>query len=177
MGPTVEGNTVTWTAVADTYVQQNSIDDFGANNTLRVKSDAKKGLSRNAFIKFDLSGVTVESVARATLRLYCQFASESATEVANRDYKLYAVNSEWQESGMQWSAQPKADGKISDIDTKKAKKGMWIEVDITEYVNAHLGETISFMICNEGEASNENHINFSSREFKGQEPQIVLQTQ
>ena len=51
------------------------------------------------------------------------------------------------------------------------------EVDITEYVNSHLGETISFMICNEGEASNENHINFSSREFKGQEPQIVLQTQ
>jgi hypothetical protein len=78
---------------------------------------------------------------------------------------------------MQWSTQPKADGKISDIDTKKAKKGTWIEVDITEYVNAHLGETISFMICNEGEASNENHINFSSREFKGQEPQIVLQTQ
>jgi hypothetical protein len=40
-----------------------------------------------------------------------------------------------------------------------------------------LGDTISFMICNEGEASNENHINFSSRESKGQEPQIVLQTQ
>ena len=38
-----------------------------------------------------------------------------------------------------------------------------------------MGESIAFMIRNDGVASNENHINFSARETKGQEPQLVIQ--
>lgn len=165
----------TLVSVADTYVQQNSSEDFGTAAMLRVKRDDAKSLTRISFIKFDTSSVEIDSVNKATLRLYCLFASEAKSEIENRDYKLYAVSSEWEETGMTWASKPEQGEKIADIDTKSAKKGVWLEVDVTNYVNTYMGETIAFMICNEGVASNENHINFGSREVADQEPQLIIE--
>ena len=162
-------------AAADTYVQQNSTDEFGTAANLRIKSDDSKGLTRQAYVKFDLSEVTAAASNRATLRLYCLYASDLKSEINARDYKLYAVSSSWDELGMTWATQPEREAKVADIDTTKAKKGVWIEIDVTDYVNAHMGEVVAFVICNEGVASNENHINLGSREVTGQEPQLVIE--
>lgn len=165
----------TFLSVADTYVQLNSTEDFGSAVQLRVKSADSKGLTRRAFLRFDLAGLRVSEVERVTLRLYCLFAESKKSEVEARDYKLYAISSDWDEKGMVWDSQPVAGVKIADVDTTNAKKDVWLEVDVTEYVKANLTKNISFLICNEGIETETNHINIASREATGQEPQLVIE--
>ena len=162
-------------AAADTYVQTNSTEDFGAAEKLMVKNAETKNLSRRTFLRFDLSNLKISKIDKVTIRLYCLFASLTKSEIANRDYKLYAVTSDWNEMGMTWGTQPTAGEKVTDIDTTTAKKGEWIEIDVTEYVKKNLYQELSFVICNEGPESEENHINFASREVSGQEPQLVFE--
>lgn len=170
--PTVSSTLI---SIADTYVQQKGNDDFGSAELLRVKSDDTQSLSRRAFIKFDTSVIGSDSVKRATVRLYCLYASDKKSEISKRDYKLYAVDAEWNETGMTWSSQPTLGDAVASMDTTSAKKGVWLEVDVTDYVNANMGTHIAFAICNDGEASSENHLNFGSREATGQEPQLVVE--
>ncbi|MBR4874078.1 MAG: DNRLRE domain-containing protein, partial [Clostridia bacterium] len=168
------GEMVTLISAGDTYVQKNGREDYGTAAMLRIKSDDSNSLTRRAFIKFDTSVIENDSVAKATLRVYCLFASDKSSEIKNRDYKIYAVSSEWEEIGMRWESQPTLGEKIADVDTQKAKKGVWLEIDVTDYVNANMGGFVSFAICNDGPSSSENHINLGSREAAGQEPQLVV---
>ena len=165
---------VTLVSIADTYVQETRASEFGALEQFVIKSDEEGGLAKKAFVKFDTSSVEYNTINSAVLRLYCRFASTQQKEVKIRDYKLYAVASEWEEMGMKWSTQPALGDKLADINTKKAKKDMWIEIDVTDYVKANLGGTIAFAICNEGASSAENQLAFGSREAVGQEPQLVI---
>ena len=161
-------------SVADTYVQMNSTEDFGAAEKLMVKSAETSKFSRRAFVRFDLSELKISEINKVTLRLYCQLSSTLPSEIKSRDYKLYAVSDDWNEIGMTWDTQPTVGVKVADIDTTAAKKGVWVEVDVTEYVKENLYSTLSFVICNEGVETDENHINFGSREAQGQEPQLVF---
>ena len=161
-------------AVADTYVHMGSQEDFGSASKLMIKSADGKSLSRRAFLKFNVPKVASGELEKVTLRLYCQYASDKSGEINARDYKLYAVSSDWNEMGMNWSNQPAVGEKVADIDTSSAKKDTWIEIDVTEYVKAHAGELVAFAIINEGTETEENHINLGSREVEGQEPQLSV---
>ncbi|MBR4874077.1 MAG: DNRLRE domain-containing protein [Clostridia bacterium] len=165
----------TFLSVADTYVQMNSTDDFGAAEKIMAKTADTKGLTRHAFVRFDLSGLTVSNIEKVTVRLYCLFASDKKAEISGRDYKLYAITSDWDEMGMTWDTQPEAGEKVADIDTTSAAKGKWIEIDVTEYVKANLTKYVSFAIYNDGAETEDNHINMGSREVAGQEPQLVVE--
>ena len=65
--------------------------------------------------------------------------------------------------------------KLLDVDTTSDYNKKYFEMDVTEYVKAHMGETITFVLCNEGASSSNNHMDLGSREHAGQEPQLVIE--
>jgi hypothetical protein len=101
--------------------------------------------------------------------------SMKAEEVAIRDYKLYVCSPEWTESSFNWDTKPELGEKLLDVDTTSDYNKKYFEMDVTEYVKAHMGETITFVLCNEGASSSNNHMDLGSREHAGQEPQLVIE--
>ena len=63
---------------------------------------------------------------------------------------------------------------IADIDTALLVGYSWLEIDVTDYVNAHYGEIFTFAIFSEGTADGNGNFNICSREFSGSEPQLVI---
>ena len=175
--PVVTGTTETWKPVADTYVANNSASDQGSDQLLRVKKDDKQKLTRNAYIKFNTTSTTFNEFTSAVLRLYCKNASAGEAEILSRDINVYAASCDWKESGFDWSNQPAVSEKIADVDSAAFVKGQWVEIDVTNYVKAHLGEKICFAIRNEGTDSADGHIDFYSSAVEGYEPQLVLTKQ
>ena len=101
--------------------------------------------------------------------------STKAEEIANRDYKLYSASSEWAEASFNWDTKPALVDKLLDVDTTTDYNKKYFEMDVTEYVKAHMGETITFVLYNAGPASENNHMDIGSREKAGQEPQLVIE--
>ena len=175
--PIVGGDSESWISVADTYVENKSGNpiDNGSSETLTVKKADAKKLSRNIYLKFNTDGTNITNINKATLRLYCTYVSKNESEIANRDMNLYAVSSNWTESSFDWTSQPAITEKVADIDSASFVAWNWIEIDVTDYVKAHSGNIISFVLMNEGVDSEENHLLFYSREKEGHEPQLVIE--
>lgn len=175
--PIIGGNSEAWMPVADTYVESKDgypTDNGDAESLMVKKADAKK-LSRNIYLKFNTSKTSVTDVTKATLLLYCTYVSKDEAEIPNRDMNLYAVSSDWSENSFNWANQPGTVEKIADIESASFVAWQWIEIDVTEYVKAHVGETISFALKNEGIDSENNHLTFFSRTKEGHEPQLVIE--
>jgi len=174
--PTVDGDTETWTPTADTYVAETNARgiDSGTEKKLRVKNAYKTNLTRNIYIKFDTSATSFEGVSKATLRLYCEWASKHEEEGPARDVKLYATVADWYEEGFSWKTQPLTIEKVADVDTSTNITGKWLEIDVTEYLKYNLGKKISFSLRNEGADTEENHLDFTSREGGENMPQLVI---
>ena len=162
--------------IADTYVVNDSAKttDFGNEDRLRVKKDDEGQLTRNAFLKFDLSKVSLESVNKAVIRIECQYLSKNEADIKGRDVNLYATSSDWQESSFNWDTQPAVIEKIADVESSLFVGYQWVEIDVTDYLKAHMGETVTFLICNEGVSSEGNYLDFNSSEKAGHEPQLVI---
>ena len=160
--PQIEGDTETWLAIADTYLVKNRESDFGTGTEMIVKKlDSSPDMTRRAYVKFDTTETTLEGVAKATLRLYCTHLPSSLD--AGVDINLYAVNADWEELSFNWDTQPTAIQKVADIDLASYKADSWIEIDVTEYVQAHLGEPISFALWSEG-GDHEGTLQLKTRE-------------
>ena len=50
----------------------------------------------------------------------------------------------------------------------------WIEIDVTEYVKYNYGKKISFMLRNEGADTEENHLDFATKEAGSNIPELVI---
>lgn len=175
--PIVGGGSESWIPVADTYVESKDGNppDLGSAEEMIVKKADGAKLSRRLYTKFDTSGTTLESVNKATLRLYCTYVSKDANEIPTRDMNLYAVSSDWREGTFTWATQPETIEKVADVESAAFVAWEWIEIDVTEYVKAHIGEVFTFSLWNEGVDSEGNHLNFSTREKEGFEPQLVIE--
>ena len=178
IAPSLEEMKVSLKAIADTYVVNDKAKtmDFGSEDRLRVKKDDSQAMTRRAFIKFDTSGVnSFENVNKVTLRVECQFISNDATEIAGRDVNLYVTSSEWKENSFNWDTQPAVIEKIADVESSIFVKYSWVEIDVTDYVKEHIGETITFSLWNEGVDSEGNYLDFNSREKATHEPILIIE--
>ena len=177
MTPTVNGDTETWTPTADTYVsfKTQKDTDAGKETKIRVKNAYATSLTRHAFIQFNTSNSTFEGVSKATLRIYCSNASTKELEIAGRDVNIYATSTDWKEESFSWITQPERLEKVADTDNTAFVAGNWIEIDVTEYLKNNFGKKISFLICNEGADTEENHIDFSSKENSKNAPQLIIE--
>lgn len=162
---------------ADTYIKISTGKqaDAGAEKLIKVKSADASSLTRHAYIKFDTAKTQLTQVKKATLRLYCSFANTKPAEIESRDINLYATGSYWEEQSFSWATKPAVAEKLLDIESSIFRSNTWIEIDVTDYVNAHIGETIAFAILNEGQDTENNHLEFNSREADAYKPELVIE--
>src|SRR5690606_33061615 len=92
---------ITITPIADAYTSSATpTDNLGSDVTLRVKEAVA---TFNAYLKLDTSALSCTQVQSATLQLYAVSPSLLPNAV-------YAVDSNWTESGITWSNAPAMTG-------------------------------------------------------------------
>lgn len=135
--------------VADSYVQQNSSgSNYGTQASLQVK--ASSSYARIAYLKFNLTNVSAAGSAK--LRLYGGHASLSRTI-----YCKSSSNTSWGETSITWSNKPAIGSTLSS--TSVGTTG-WYEWDVTSFVQANLGNTITLVV----QSSSSAEASFNSRE-------------
>lgn len=147
-------------ASADAYVRGGSYggQNFGTESLLWVKKDANVSYSRQAYVKFDVSGAA-SKVPLATLRLYASRVNSDPV----RTVKVYGTSdTSWTETGITYNTAPAGSTLVASFDVSTTG---WYEVDVTDYFKSHMGDgVLSFLLVNEGGASSTNNVDFASRE-------------
>lgn len=148
-----DGNTGTLNVENDAYVQdgdQTNIN-FGTDPTLEVKNSGTTGKNRQAYLRFDLTGIT--SINSAKIRLMGNLNNTSSTNVVTN---VYSVAGGWAEAGITFSNKPAAGttalGSATILDTTPR----YYTLDVTAYVKAQLAaghSKISFVLKNPSTSS------------------------
>ena len=155
-------NTITATAVADTWVQDTTpTTNYGSRPTVGV--DASPDV-KHALLKFNLTGLLGRPVVSAKLRLYCADASSFGGEF----HKV--PNTSWDELAVNWNTAPAADPAVLGT-LGSVQVGTWYEVDVTSAV------TGDGLVSFEALSTSTNGADYSSREgTAGLAPQLVVTT-
>ncbi|ATO14065.1 alkaline phosphatase [Micromonospora sp. WMMA2032] len=153
---------VTFTPVADTYVQS---DAAGTNYGTATQIVVDNSPVRRMFLRFTVSGVS-GTITNATLRL----RTISGNDGSNVGGTVRAMSStSWSETGTTWNNQPAVDGAtMGSIGSVGA--GSWYEVDVTAAVTGN--GTFSFGAT----STSSDGAYYSSRESGGNAPQLVITT-
>ncbi|WBC15000.1 DNRLRE domain-containing protein [Micromonospora sp. WMMA1998] len=153
---------VTFTPVADTYVQS---DAAGTNYGTATQIVVDNSPVRRMFLRFTVSGVS-GTITNATLRL----RTISGNDGSNVGGTVRAMSSTtWSETGTTWNNQPAVDGAtMGSIGSVGA--GSWYEVDVTAAVTGN--GTFSFGAT----STSSDGAYHSSRESGGNAPQLVITT-
>lgn len=144
-------------ADADARVREsNPQTNYGTSDTLEVDGDTNARLE--SYLRFTVHDI-VGVVQSAKLRVY-------ATEATVNGPALYAANTGWIETGINWNIRPALVGGM--IDNKGAiSANTWVEYDVTAIVNGD--GTYDFALIPEST----DGVKFSSRQGD-QRPQLVL---
>jgi hypothetical protein len=121
---TGSGTVLTFTPDADTYVRSDTpTTNYGLKPSMKVDDSPTK----NALVRFTVSGVGLSSIASAVLRVYCTDGS------ADGGYVSRVADTTWDESTVTWSDAPAADGSpIGGLGPVTA--GAWAQVDVTSLI-------------------------------------------
>lgn len=154
--------TTTFTAVADTYVQNDaSTTNYGTSAQVVVDNSPV----RRTFLRFTVSGVS-GTVTSARLRLHTISGNTGSPSGGTWS----AVSSTtWPETGATWADQPAIDGGALGTIGSVGASG-WYEVDVTSRVTGD--GTFSFG----GTSSNSDGAYFDTRESGANGPQLVVTT-
>jgi parallel beta-helix repeat protein len=146
----------------DSYVRDGSNADknYGTDTMLYVKTDSS-GSERNAYLKFDLSGVG--SVTSAKLRVY-GYASAATVLTA------YQTADGWSEGSITWNNAPAAGSAINSVSMNTTQQ--YYEIDVTSYVSAQANgdKTASFVL----QESAGKYTQINSSENASNPPQLVI---
>jgi hypothetical protein len=154
------GGTLTFPAVADSYVNSSSpSSNFGTAKT--VISDTSP--LEQSFYKFTVSGLS-GTVTSAKLHVYAADATTNGPTV-------FATTSSWTETGLTWANKPATVGSASD-DKGAVTLGTFIDYDVTPLVSAD--GTYSFTTV----AQSSDGLSIASREATDttQRPVLIITT-
>lgn len=122
--------------VGDTYIQGgfSAGKNYGSEESLLIKNmDADKNVTRQALLKYDLSGYTGE-VGSAKLRVYTAVADAPSVGI-----QFYGIeNDSWNEQSVTWNTKPEMEHDIGSAGLNQTWK--WVEVDVTAFVKKQLAE-------------------------------------
>ena len=119
------GSILTFTPVADTYVQSDTpTANYGSSTQFVVDSSPV----RNILLKFNISGIGNRSIASVKLRLYCVDGSPIGGEFHR------VADTTWNEASINWNTAPSADAGIL-ASLGRVAPNTWYEVDVTSLVN------------------------------------------
>lgn len=156
-------------ADASVYVG-NSTANYGAADLL-VKQRPTGGITRYAYLKFDLSAFNLNHMGKATLRLYCRDKQNDANPAIIDAYAV--ADNSWQENTLNWSNKPAFGAKIAA--TQINSKGAYYEWDITNYVklfDPSSSPVLSLVLSDQ--LASENTITFNAKENGINSPQLVI---
>ncbi|WP_186775283.1 CBM96 family carbohydrate-binding protein [Rubripirellula tenax] len=166
--------------VADTFARGGaySIDNYGSVNGLSVKKVGSPDFTREAFLKFDISGL--DSAAYATLSLSVLSHDLGINPL---DHELYIIDPVWgsnTESGLTWSnsRSPALQGTLAatwTLSSTLIASGSPIEINLTEAVRAALAagqNTIAFRIASSG--ATDRGVIYQSRESAIGKPTLTI---
>ena len=149
---------LTFAPVADAYIEQDlATSNFGTKTSVQVDGSPFK----RSLLKFSVSGVGVNGVAGAKLRLYCVDPSSFGGEIRS-------ITGSWTETGVTWDTSP-AFGTSTISSLGSVVVGQWYEFDVTPLVTGNGDVTIGML------SANANGADYTSREgTAAQRPQLVV---
>lgn len=172
VAPMIPVSTNTLTPVADAYVRGGTYanNNFGTDATLQTKDLTASDVSREAFVRWDLSGVSGKLV-QARVRLVCTSASQSG----NENCAAFVSSDSWGESTLTWSNKP-ASGSLFAQWLPEA--GASIEFIVTPQVaEALLGDgKLSLRIFSPQDFGGLGNVSYAAREdgTAARRPQLIL---
>lgn len=157
--------------VADTYTRGGAYAgvNYATEPELYAKTQPAADNTRYAFVRFDLSQVTTDTIGEAALRLYC-------TATGNPEVTLHAhtLPNSWTEGSLTYNNMPSPGAEVG---TFTAATGAWSELDVTDAVNAALAGAgiIQFRIDAAEDSGNPIAV-FASREHATADlrPQLLI---
>jgi hypothetical protein len=146
----IPASSCTLTAVADSYVDENSpLTDNGALTTMNVQSRNLR--NQRSFVRFDVASCVPAnaSVVSATLGLYLATAP-----AASRTYNAQRASAAWTES-VNWLSQPGVTGTAVGVATGTTN-GVTLSWDVTSHVQLYADGTANngWRIADSAEGAN-----------------------
>ena len=155
--PVNASSTLTFTPVADSYVNQSSPDkNFGNNHSIRVDGSP---LVRS-YLRFEVSGIN-GTVSSITLRIYANSSSGSGFEV----HKV--GDNSWQEKNITFNNAPNPGAKVGTSPSFSSHN--WVTTDVSALLNAD--GTVSIALA----GINQTAINLASSEDHDRKPQLLVE--
>ena len=157
--PVGSGNTFTFVAAADAYVNESSPGtNYGSVTTLR--QDASPIL--RSYVRFNVQGLS-GTVTKATLRTFTANSSSSGYQVRSM------TDNSWSEFAVNYTNSPSFGNVIGS--SGAFGTGVWTTVDVTPLISSN--GLVSFALT----TTNNTAFNLSSRETSSTAPQLVIETQ
>ncbi len=151
-------STLTFTPVADSYVNQSSpTKNFGSNRSIRVDGSP---LVRS-YLRFNVSGIGSSNVIKVTLRIYANSASSNGVTVDK------VADNNWQENEINFANAPVPGNQIGSTNGFPSKN--WISIDVTSLLGGD--GTVSVAVL----GIDQQAINLASREDNDQKPQLLVE--
>jgi len=161
--------------VADTFVRDGTFanDNYGQDTTLLLKKNATVSYTRRAFLRFDLSTLTLTNFSHAFLELHS--SSPPPAETAPTLELHFVANDAWSEATTTWNNQPAMGATLA---TWLMSTSGVDRVDITSIVSSEINSdavmSFGLLIAN---PFSDTVYSFRSREAAGEvRPQLLLET-
>jgi mannose/cellobiose epimerase-like protein (N-acyl-D-glucosamine 2-epimerase family) len=164
---------ITVRAAADATVRDgtNAATNFGTTTDLTIKKNASVGFTREAYLRFSLTGAS--SVGSATLRLYGNLQEANA---GGLNLQVYGVdNVSWSETGINWNNRPAANTGVLATKNVPDTTKRWYEIDLTSYLQQRKAAGATAVTLLLRNATNSNAVtSFASDEAAANQPQLVI---
>lgn len=152
------GNTFTFAAAADAYVNEASPStNYGSATTLRADSSPVV----RSYLRFNVQGLS-GTVTRATLRIFTNSSSSTGYQVRS------VADTSWSEFAVNYSNSP-AMGNVTGT-SGSFGTGVWTTVDVTSLISGN--GLVSFGLT----TTTSTAFSLSSREVGANAPQLVIET-
>ncbi|UFU05959.1 polysaccharide lyase family 8 super-sandwich domain-containing protein [Ruania halotolerans] len=160
-------DTITTLAAADAHVNdgQHAGTNYGTRTLMLVKHVAQEdsGYSRQSYLRFDLSDVTLppDDVAVATLHVRARVNDAGGTIA---DVIVHAVDETWEESALTWNTKPPLGEEITTVQIDSG--WAWHAIELTAHAVEKLrsGSNLSLALAEPDGPTNGLSIEISSRE-------------
>jgi hypothetical protein len=154
--PTIAANSLTFTPVADTYVNASSTgSNYGSATTLRL--DGSPDI--HAYLRFTVAGFS-GTISQVRLLLYANNSNSKGIQAWG------VADNSWGESTTNYTNAPALGSLLAT--SRSFASGVWVSLDVTSYVTAN--GTYSFGITNQSSTA----ISMASRESGANAPQLVI---
>jgi hypothetical protein len=155
------------------YVQDGSSanTNFGSSSQVQVKNTTWVDYSREGYLKFDLSGVSI--INSAKLRL---FGSLGDTQDASVQVQVFgSPTTSWSETGLTWNNRPATSGSALSTATVTGTTAKWYELDVTSFLKAQkaAGAGQVTLVLRNPTASN-SVVQFNSDDAASNRPEIAI---